>query len=111
MYMILHLFKERYLDDVLMAITETGIDDAIILAGESFSHQRLFNMPLFSGFRKSYDSGKKFSHVIMAIAKKEDIDFMLKELESSDIHFIEDKIGEIVLLPTTNEFTLGDKDE
>ena len=107
MYMILHLFKERYLDDVLMALTETGIDDAVILSGETFSHGSLFNMPLFSGFRKSFDTGKNFSHIIMAIARKEDVDFMLTELENSGIRFIEDKIGEIALLPTSNEFTSG----
>ena len=99
MYMILNLEQGKYLDDVLMALTEAGIDDTIVLSGETLGHKLTFDNPIFAGFRKSFDSGKGYANVIMAIAEQEQIDFMLGELKNSGIDFIEQKIGKIVLLP------------
>jgi hypothetical protein len=100
--MILHLYQEKYQDDVLMALTEAGIEETIVLSGESLVHKLAFDMPLFAGFRKSYGSGKGFASVIMAIAAKEQVEFMLEELKNSGIEFIENKLGSIVLLPVEN---------
>ena len=99
MYMILSLNKEKYLDDVLMALTEAGIDDTIVLSGESLGRKLTFDNPIFAGFRKSFSKDKGYANVIMAIAEQEQIDFMLEELKNSDVNFIEDEIGKIVLLP------------
>ncbi|MBC8525877.1 MAG: hypothetical protein H8D22_03250 [Candidatus Cloacimonetes bacterium] len=99
MYMILHLYKEKYLDDVMMALAEAGIEDTIVLSGESLSHKMTFSMPLFAGFRKTIGVEKGYANIIMAIVDVEQIDFMLKELKNSDINFIDDEIGKIVLLP------------
>ena len=99
MYMILHLYQEKYQDDVLMAMTEAGIEETIVLSGESLGHKLAFDMPLFAGFRKSYGSGKGFAIVIMAMAENEQVEFMLDELKNSGINFIEDNLGSIVVLP------------
>ncbi len=45
MYMILHLMKEKYLDDILMALTEAGIEDTIVLSGESLGHKMAYDIP------------------------------------------------------------------
>ena len=100
MYMILNLNKEKYLDDVLMALTEAGIDDTVVLVGESLGHKLAFDNPLFAGFRKSFGSDKGYANVIMAVAEKEQIDFMLEELKNSGVDFMKDEIGKIVLIPT-----------
>lgn len=99
MYMILHLMKEKYLDDILMALTEAGIEDTIVISGESLGHKMAYDIPLFAGFRKSFGTEKGFANVIFAITNKEKIDFMLNELLHSGIKFVEDEIGKIVLLP------------
>jgi len=99
MFMILQLKKEKYLDDILMALTETGIDESIVLYGESLGHKIAFDMPIFAGFRKSFGSEKGYAKIIMAIAEKEKVDFMLEELKNSGIDFVGDKIGKIVMLP------------
>ncbi len=99
MYMILSLNKEKYLDDVLMALTEAGIDDTIVLSGESLGRKLTFDNPIFAGFRKSFSKDKGYANVIMAIAEQEQIDFMLEELKNSGVNFIEQEIGKIVLLP------------
>ncbi|HHE37604.1 MAG TPA: hypothetical protein ENL20_03405 [Candidatus Cloacimonetes bacterium] len=99
MYMIINLNKEKYLDDVLMALTEAGIDDTIVLSGETVGHKLAFDNPIFAGFRKSFGSGKGYANVIMAIAEQDQIDFMLEELKNSGVDFVKDEIGKIVLLP------------
>ena len=100
MYMILNLNKEKYLDDVLMALTEAGVDDTVVLSGESLGHKLTFDNPLFAGFRKSIGKDKGYANVIMAVADKEQIDFMLEELKNSGVEFVKDEIGKIVLIPT-----------
>ncbi len=99
MYMILQLYKAKYLDDVMMALAEAGVEDTIVLSGESMSHKMTFSMPLFAGFRNTFGSEKQFTDIIMAIADEAQIDFMLDELKRSDVKFVDDKIGNIVLLP------------
>ena len=99
MYMILQLNKEKYLDDVLMALAEAGIDETVVLNGESLDHKIAFDMPLFAGFRNSLASGKGYMNIIMAIAEQENIDFMLEELKNAGVNFIDDEIGKIIVLP------------
>ena len=100
MYMILQLYKEKYLDDIMMALAEAGIENTIVVSGESLSHKMAFSMPLFAGFRKTIGAEKGYANIILAIADEEQIDFMLQELKKSDVNFVGDEIGKIVLLPT-----------
>ena len=99
MYMILQINKEKYLDDILMAFAEAGIEDPIVLSGESLGHKLIYDMPLFAGFRKSMGSAKSYAKIIMTVVKQDQVDFMLEELKNSGVNFVEDEIGKIVLLP------------
>ena len=99
MYMIINLNKEKYLDDVLMALAEAGIDETIVVSGETLGHKLAFDNPLFAGFRKSFGSDKGYAKIIMAIAEKTQVDFMLQELKHSGIDFKQEELGKIVLLP------------
>lgn len=99
MYMILQLNQEKYQDDVVLALTEAGIGDTVILAAETLGHKLIFDNPLFAGFRKSMGSDKGYANVIMAVAEQKQIDFMLQELKDSGIDLIEDNIARIILLP------------
>ena len=100
MYMIINLNKEKYLDDVLMALAEASIDDTIVLSGETLGHKLAFDNPLFAGFRKSFGSDKGYAKIIMALAEKSQVEFMLEELKNSGIDFEKDELGKIVLIPT-----------
>jgi len=97
--MILQLYKVKYLDDIMMALTEAGVEDTIVLSGESLSHKLTFSMPLFAGFRSTFGDEKQFTNLIMAVVDNTQIDFMLEELKRSDVNFVDDGIGNIVLLP------------
>ena len=104
MYMVLHLYRENYLDDILMAMTQAGIEETVVLSGESFGHKLTFGMPLFAGFRNTIGSEKGYSNVIMGKAKQEQIDYLLDELKNANVNFIEDEIGKIILLPIEKEY-------
>ncbi|MCK4956199.1 MAG: hypothetical protein KAS49_01095 [Candidatus Cloacimonetes bacterium] len=99
MYMILQLNQDKYQDDVLMALTEAGIEDTVVMAAETLGHKLLFDNPLFAGFRKTMGSDKGYANVIMAIAEQDQIDFMIEELKNAGIDLIEDNIAKIILLP------------
>lgn len=99
MYMILNLYKENFLDDVMMALTEASVDETIILSGEALSHKIAFDMPIFAGFRESVGSEKGYAKIIMAVAEPDQIDMMLEALQGAGINFVEDHIGKIIILP------------
>ncbi|OPX30131.1 MAG: hypothetical protein B1H06_00355 [Candidatus Cloacimonas sp. 4484_143] len=99
MFAILQINKEKYLDDILMALAEAGIEDPIVLSGESLGHKLVFDMPVFAGFRNSMGQGESYAKIIMAVTEKDRIDFMLDELKHSGIDFLKDEIGKIALLP------------
>lgn len=104
MYMILHVNQEKYADDVLMALAEAGIQDPIVLSGESLGHKLAFDMPLFAGFRKNFGSDSSYAKVILAPADQKSIEFMLQELKNSGVDFVGDGIGKIYLLPIAHEY-------
>ncbi len=104
MYMILHLYKERYLDDILMALTESGVEDTIILEGQTLGHKLISDMPLFAGFRQSFGTRKGFAKIIMAIATKDQIDTFIDELKNSGIDILKEGIANIVLIPIEQQY-------
>jgi len=104
MYMILHLYKEQYLDDILMALTETGVDDTVVIEGQTLGHKLILDMPLFAGFRQSFGSRKGFAKIIMAIAEQKQIDTFMSELKHSGIDIIKEEIANIVLLPIEKQY-------
>lgn len=106
MYMILHLYKEQYLDDILMALTETGVEDTVVLEGQTLGHKLIIDMPLFAGFRQSFGTRKGFAKVLMAIAEQEQIDSFMAELKHSGIDIIKKEIASIVLLPIEKKYLL-----
>ena len=80
MYMILHLYSDKYLDDMILALSEAGIEDPIVLSGETLGQKMLYDIPLFASFKDSPDIRQGFGSVIMGVAAKEDVDFALAEL-------------------------------
>ena len=98
MYMIMHLLEEKYLDDVMMALVEAGIENTMVLSGENLSHKLTMDMPIFAGFRKSI-RGQGYSKLIMGMASKNQMDFALDELQNAGIDLISKNLAEISLIP------------
>ncbi|MDP8220004.1 MAG: hypothetical protein P9X26_01550 [Candidatus Stygibacter frigidus] len=98
MYMILHLLEEKYLDDVMMALVEAGIENTLVLSGENLSDKLTMDMPIFAGFKKSL-RGHGFSKLIMGVASKAQIDFALEELHTAGVDLIGRSLAEIAVIP------------
>ncbi|MCF7918530.1 MAG: hypothetical protein K9N06_01275 [Candidatus Cloacimonetes bacterium] len=98
MFMIMHLMAEKYMDDVMMALLESGIENTLVLSGENLSHKLTYDMPIFAGFR-NLNHGHGYGKLIAGIASKDQVDFALEELKSSGIDLIGKQFAEIVLLP------------
>jgi len=99
MYMILHLFHDKYLDDVILALAEAGIEDTIVLSGESLGQKILYDIPLFVSFQESAAMKTGYGNVIMGTAEEEDVRFALEELKNSGLDLLEKKLAAIYLLP------------
>ena len=99
MYMIIQLYAEKYLQDLILCLTEVGIDDCIVIHGESLGHKLVYDIPLLMTFKSAIGTQKDYGNIIMGIAEKEDIEYLLSELKHAGINFIEENIGKIYLLP------------
>jgi len=102
--MIMHLFQEKYLQDVMLALSEAGIDNCIVLTGESLSNKLMYDIPIFSTFRDSMGNSRGYGNIISGKADKEAVEFFLKEIKLAGIDFIEKEIGKIYLVPISMEF-------
>lgn len=101
MYMIFHLYNDKYLDDVILALAEAGISETILLSGESLGQKMLYDIPLFVSFQDSAAMRTGYGNVIMGEADEEDILFALEELKNSGLDFLEKKLAMIYLLPVS----------
>lgn len=99
MYMIFHLYSDKYLDDVVLALAEAGIKDTIVLSGETLGQKVLYDIPLFVSFKDSSVMAQGYGSVIMGIAEKDEIDFALDELKNSGLDLISKNLAKIFLLP------------
>jgi uncharacterized membrane protein len=99
--MIFHLYNDKYLDDVILALAEAGISETIVLSGESLGQKMLYDIPLFVSFQDSAAMRTGYGNVIMGEADEEDILFALEELKNSGLDFLEKKLAMIYLLPVS----------
>jgi hypothetical protein len=99
MYMVFHLYSDKYLDDVILALSEAGIEDTIVLSGETLGQKILYDIPLFVSFQDSPDIRQGYGSVIMGVAEKEEVLFALDELKRSGLDLQKKGMVKIFMLP------------
>ncbi|MDD2227855.1 MAG: hypothetical protein PHY48_00410 [Candidatus Cloacimonetes bacterium] len=99
MYMIFHLYSDKYLDDVILALSEAGIEDTIVLSGETLGQKMLYDIPLFVSFQDSPDIKQGYGSVIMGVANQEEISFAFEELKKSGLDLLNKGLAKVFLLP------------
>ncbi|MCK9556848.1 MAG: hypothetical protein PHO85_02145 [Candidatus Cloacimonetes bacterium] len=105
MYMILHLYNDKYLDDMILALSEAGIEDTIVLSGETLGQKMLYDIPLFASFKDSPDIRQGYGSVILGIAEKDEVDFALAELTESGLDLLKMGMVKVFLIPIAS--TIG----
>lgn len=99
MYMILHLYNDKYIDDVILALSEAGIEDTIVLSGETLGQKMLYDIPLFVSFKDSPDIKQGYGNIIMGVAEKDEVLFAMEELKNSGLNLENKGLIKIFLLP------------
>ena len=107
--LLIILHAEEYLDDVLSALIELGIEDAVVMDTEPLGKALAYSVPIFAGVKFSL-SGKSASKFITATTDNpnagEELIAMLKEI---DIDLESEGVSRIITIKT--ESVLGKSGE
>ena len=96
--LIIILHKDEWLEDVLSCLIEIGIEDAIILEGESLEKVLAKKVPLFAGIKFNL-KGKDYSKIILAISDFKGVGREITEiLKPIGLNFEEEGTGRILTL-------------
>ncbi len=99
-YFIIQLYKEEYLDDIMLALTTAGIDNGTVVDGVNMDNIMNQHMPIFAGLIPGDDQRSRYCKVISSVVKKRDrIDAVLGTLRDADIDFKGEGLGRMLLLP------------
>jgi len=99
-YLVIHLTREEYEEDLLLAMASAGILDAIVIPGVSARETMAGALPIFAGFRADLTAKGTYAKLIAAIVADEHaIDRIIGELQAAGIDFVEKSIGSMVMLP------------
>lgn len=99
--MIFHLYNDKYLDDVILALAEAGIEETIVLSGETLGQKILYDIPLFVSFKDSAALRQGYGNVIMGVAEEEDVEFALEELKNSGLDLMAKQLATVYLMPVS----------
>jgi len=96
---IIVLYKEEFLDNVLSALIELGIDEASILDSQSLGSAIAYQVPIFSGLRFQMHGGRPYSKTIIGISDNPNIGKdLVSILKDSDIDIKSPGVGRLIVV-------------
>ncbi|HOO60705.1 MAG TPA: hypothetical protein PLF44_03645 [Candidatus Mcinerneyibacteriales bacterium] len=99
-YFVIQLFKEEFLDDIMLALTTAGIDNGTVVDGVNMDNMMNQRIPLFAGLIPNSDQRSRYCKVISCIVEdKQRVKAFLQSLDDADIDFEKEGIGRIILIP------------
>ncbi len=99
-YLIIHLYKEEFLEDVIVGLTGIGAQNTVVVNGTTARKMLAFDIPIFAGFRPELKRGAQFCKVIHAIIEdKSSVEEMIENLKDAGVDFADEEVGKIFLLP------------
>ena len=97
--LIIILHKEEYLDDLLSALIELGVDEASIIDSQSLGSAIAYQVPIFSGLRFQMHGGRPYSKTIIGISDDPNIGKdLVSILKDADIDIEAPGVGRIVVV-------------
>ena len=100
---IIHLFEEKYLDEVLLAMAEVFEHPGIVTDAIAGVDQLAVGIPIFSDFSSAAASRGTFCKVIHTITKTKDPIVRLQDaLLEGGIDFKKERLGSIFVLPVSD---------
>ena len=109
-YMIIHLLREDRITEVLMALTEIDARSTQIVQSRSASELLAFDVPIFAGFREMFGRDTERTQIVSTVIQnREDVNDFFDMLKIANIHFTEDRIGEVFLLKIEDAFLIEEE--
>ncbi len=91
------LYNERYMEDIMMALTAAGLSSTVVLDGLNMENVLAFNVPVFAGLRAEMSRSPKFCKVILTLVNnKEVIEEIIDSLKEAEVDNKKKKIYRIV---------------
>ena len=99
---IVVLFREEQLDDILSVFAELGLEDAVVVDGTKMQEVLAFDVPIFAGLAAGSLGGKSYVKVVMAATEDDGMGRRISNVARDlDIDFSERGIGFILTLPVS----------
>jgi len=99
-YLIIHLYQERYWNDVLLALAAEGITDALVLDATHIERALALEVPLFAGFWANMDRKSRFVKLILApTADRAVVSRIVGTLKEEGVDLTDPAVGRLLLLP------------
>ena len=68
-YLIIHLYRQEFQEDLMLALEAQGISDVIILDAVGKDKVLAFDMPIFAGFKTDLEGRKLYAKLVMALVR------------------------------------------
>lgn len=110
-FLIVYLFEDSYLTDVLLAMTQVLENRLIVQDGATNEEHLSRALPVFSDFGSALSGRQKFCKIINTITSRKDaVPALLKALNEANIDFKKLNLGDICMIKTEDSF-IGEETE
>ena len=98
--LLIHLKRTEYLDDLLLALTQVGVYDPVILEALGGQDRLLSEVPIFAGLMVGEGKRSELHRIILAAIEDESVaDRILRALSDGGIDWEAEDLGTLVVLP------------
>lgn len=98
-FMIILLYKEKYYEDLLNSLVESGINDSFVIEGQTINQAVNINIPIFSGLKYRSEDSNRYSKIIFStINDRKQFDYFINILKDYKIDLNQSEIVRIYLL-------------
>ncbi|MBN2208109.1 MAG: hypothetical protein JW759_02275 [Candidatus Coatesbacteria bacterium] len=110
MYLVLViLYREEQLDDILSVFAELGLENAVVVEGTRMQEVLAFDVPIFAGLAAGSQGGKHYIKIVMAMCREDGIARKIANVAKDlDIDLSNRDVGTILTLPVKEDVTPED---
>jgi hypothetical protein len=99
-YVIIQVFKEEYLDDIMLALTTAGIENGTIVDGINSDNVLNQHIPLFTGLIPHDSTSSRYCKIVTTtIDSMDKIDALSEVFDDADVDFREEGVGRLIVIP------------
>lgn len=98
--LIVQLYQEKHLEEVVVALAEAGIRDVMSFSGVNEFRRLPYNIPIFSGFKTAVGKSSPLGKILIATVENPKVpEILLESLKRAEIDLLGNDLGSIILIP------------